>query len=109
MLVKYFVEAGRLGGSGGGLSKLNAAEAISVARQLQEHGVSDIHIVEAKHGAPVTEADLERIAQSKYGHDRKKAAPASIAVSSGHVHSKLAHGAAPVALNWQFTTVFHEL
>jgi hypothetical protein len=63
--MRYLVEIGKPKGAGGGLSKLKAKEALIVARQLRGFGHQDVHIVDANSGAPVPEAELERLLEVK--------------------------------------------
>ena len=56
--MRYLVEVGPHRGTGGGLSKLSAAEALIVVRELRKRGIQDVHIVDAKRGEAVTEAEL---------------------------------------------------
>ena len=57
--MKYFVEAGKLKSSKGGLSKFNGQEALLLSRQMRNSGLRDIHIYNAKTWEVLTEDDLE--------------------------------------------------
>ncbi len=66
--MKFFVDVGKPRGAGGGLSQLNAQDALIVARQLRLAGVQDVYICHVKTGARVTENDLEAALVKQ--HDR---------------------------------------
>ena len=63
--MKYFVEAGKLKGARGGLSKFSGQEALILSRQMQKIGVLDVHIYNAKTWKVLTEDDLKTILRKK--------------------------------------------
>lgn len=63
--MRFLVEVGKPRGAGGGLSKLRAEDALIVFRELRERGLKNVHVVDAKTGEAVEEADLEKIARKK--------------------------------------------
>jgi hypothetical protein len=65
--MKFFVDIGKPNGARGGLSQLNAKDALMVAHQLRLAGVQDVYIQHVKTGARVAEADLEAFISKQHG------------------------------------------
>jgi hypothetical protein len=63
--MKYFVEAGKLTGNKGGLSKFSGQEALLLSRQMRNIGLRDVHIYNAKTWEVLTEDDLETTLKKK--------------------------------------------
>jgi hypothetical protein len=64
--MRFLIEAGKVTGAAGGLSKMTAWEALIVARELRTHGIEDIRIYNVKTGTPATETELEELLPKRH-------------------------------------------
>jgi hypothetical protein len=64
--MKFLIQAGKVTGAGGGLSQMNADEALIVARELRLHGITDVHIYNVKTCEPTTERELEQLLPQRH-------------------------------------------